>query len=247
MATKKENIAKIDIEEMAKAGVHFGHRSSNMNPKMKPYIAGIRNTINVFDLEKTIEKMQEALQFLNKLVAEGKTVLFVGTKVQVKYIVREVAEQCAFPYVNERWLGGTFTNFTGITKRLDYFKDLERKRAAGELEKYTKKERLEIDKELKRLEIKFGGIKNMTKLPDAIFICDMKKDEIAVREANQTGVKIIGIADANVDPGLADFPIPGNDDAASSVRYILEKVKEIILKAKSEIPSVKQEVPSEKK
>jgi len=247
MATKKENIVKIDIEEMAKAGMHFGHRSSNMNPKMKPYIAGIRNTINVFDLAKTGEKLQEALGFVDKLISEGKSLLFVGTKVQVKKFVREIAEQCGQPYVTERWLGGTFTNFNGVLKRLDYFKDLERKRAAGELEKYTKKERLEIDKELKKLEIKFGGIKNLTRLPDAIFVCDMKKDYIAVREAKQRGVKVVGIADANVDPDWADFPIPANDDAASSVRYIMEKVKEVILKAKSEIPPAKADIVSEKK
>ena len=225
--TKKVDF-KLDTEEMAQAGVHFGHRTSRVHPKMQPYLYGVRNTVHIIDLEKTKEKFEEALKFIQELISENKILLLVGTKIQVKDLVKEIAKDCSLPYVNERWLGGTFTNFEIIKKRIEYFKDLEKKKAAGELEKYTKKERAKIDQELRDLEIKFGGIKNLEKLPDAIFVLDMKKDEAAVKEARMKGVKVIGISDTNVDPTLADYPIPANDDAISSVKYILEKVKEVI-------------------
>lgn len=217
---------------MAQAGLHFGHKTSKINPKMKPFICGTRNSIYIIDLEKTVDKFNEALDFIQELVSEGKTILLVGTKVQAKDIIRETAEECGVPYVSERWLGGTFTNFETIKKRLDYFKDLENKRKTGELEKYTKKEKANFDREIKGLQMRFGGIKDMTRTPEAIFVSDMKKDILAVKEAKAKGVKVIGIADTNVDPNLADFPIPANDDAITSIRYILAKVKEAILNAK---------------
>jgi len=226
----KEKDFNLNLEEMAKAGLHFGHRTSNINPKIKPYIFGTRNTIHIFDLEKTAEKMKEALKFIKELASENKILLVVGTKIQVKKMTEELAKACDLPYVSERWLGGTFTNFDTILKRIEYFKSLEKKKKEGELEKYTKKERAKIDKVLKDLEIKIGGIRNLTKLPDAILILDMKKDLLAVKEARMRGVKIVGIADTNVDPELADYPIPANDDAISSVKYILDKVKEAISK-----------------
>ena len=224
---KKANF-NLDPEEMAKAGVHFGHRTSRIHPKMKPYLYGVRNTVHIIDLEKTAEKFKEALKFIQELIAENKILLLVGTKIQVKNLVKDMAKDCNLPYVAERWLGGTFTNFETLKKRIEYFKDLEKKKVAGELEKYTKKEKAKIDQELRDLEIKFGGIKDLEKLPDAIFVIDMKKDAISVKEARMKGVKVIGIADTNVDPTLADYPIPANDDAISSVKYILEKVKEVI-------------------
>ncbi len=226
----QEKDFNLNLEEMAKAGLHFGHRTSNINPKIKPYIFGTRNTIHIFDLEKTAEKMKEALKFIKELASENKVLLVVGTKIQVKKMTEELAKACDLPYVSERWLGGTFTNFDTILKRIEYFKSLEKKKKEGELEKYTKKERAKIDKVLKDLETKIGGIRNLTKLPDAIFVLDMKKDLLAVKEARMKGVKIIGIADTNVDPELADYPIPANDDAISSVKYILDKVEEVISK-----------------
>ncbi|MDI6591873.1 MAG: 30S ribosomal protein S2 [Patescibacteria group bacterium] len=234
---KKEIDFKIDVEEMARAGLHFGHRTSRVNPKMEPYLYGVRNTIHIIDLEKTKEKLEEALKFIQELIAENKILLLVGTKIQVKDLIKEIAAECGLPYVNERWLGGTFTNFETIKKRIEYFKDLEKKKKEGELEKYTKKERAKIDKELRDLEIKFGGIKDLEKLPDAIFVSDMKKDHLAVKEARQKGIKVIGISDTNVDPTLADYPIPANDDAISSVKYILEKVKEVIKNQKLKVKS----------
>jgi len=226
--------SQLDTEEMARAGLHFGHGTSRINPKMEPYIYGVRNTVYIINLEKTKEKLEEALKFISGLAAEGKNMLIVGTKVQVKELVKETAKECGLPYVSERWLGGTFSNFEIIRKRIEYFKNLEKKKTEGELEKYTKKEKSQFDKEIKNLEIKFGGIKEMAKLPEAVLVLDMKKDELVVREAKMKGIKVIGIADTNIDPTLADYPIPANDDAMSSVKYILDKVKETILKAKEQ-------------
>lgn len=228
---KKEDL-KLDTEEMAKAGLHFGHRTSAVHPKMMPYLYGVRNTVHVIDLEKTKEKLAEALKFIQELISENKVLLIVGTKVQVKDMAKELARECGLPFITERWLGGTFTNFDIIKKRVDYFKDLEKKKAEGELEKYTKKERAKIDLEIRDLETKFGGVKDLEKLPDAVFVLDMKKDALAVKEAREKGVKVIGISDTNIDPTLADYPIPANDDAISSVQYILDRVREAIKKAK---------------
>ncbi len=233
----------IVVEEMGRAGLHFGHRTSRINPKMKPFIFGVRNSVHIIDLEKTAEKLKEALEFVQKLISENKTLLLVGTKIQIKNLVKETAIEYGLPYVVNRWLGGTFTNFEVIKKRIEYFKDLESKKEKGELEKYTKKERAKFDKELRDLEKNVGGIKNLTQLPDAILVLDMKKDELSVKEAKKRGVKVIGISDTNTDPALADYPIPANDDSISSVKYILEKVKEVILKTKSEIQSTKSETP----
>jgi len=222
----------INVEEMAQLGVHFGHRTSKVHPKMKPYLFGARNTVHIIDLEKTAEKLKEALIFIQQLISENKVLLLVGTKVQAKELVKSTAKECGLPYVSERWLGGTFTNFETIKKRIDYFKELEKKKNEGELEKYTKKERIEIDKELRNLELKVGGIKNLIQLPEAIFVLDMRKDALSIKEAKRKGIKVIALADTNSDPTLADYVIPANDDAISSLRYILDKVKNIVLKAK---------------
>jgi len=230
---KKSNFG-INPEEMTEAGLHFGHRVSRCHPKMKPYLFGVRNTVHIIDLEKTARKLEEALNFIQKLISEEKILMIVGTKIQAKELVKKIAQDCGLPYVSERWVGGTFTNFEIIKKRIDYFKDLERKKIQKEFEKYTKKEQAKIEEELNDLEIKFGGIKNLEKIPDAILVLDMKKDKVAIAEARKKGIKIIAIADTNVDPDWADYPIPGNDDAISSIKYILEKVAEVIKKARKE-------------
>jgi small subunit ribosomal protein S2 len=252
MQAVKENLKKeeeknefnINPEEMLRAGLHFGHQTSKTHPKMKPYIFGVRNTVHIFDLEKTAEKLKEALSFIQRMAAENKILLFVGTKIQIKNLIKEVAQEIGSPHVSERWLGGTITNFGVIKSRIEYFKDLERKKETGELEKYTKKERLEFDQELEKLRMKFEGIKGLSKVPDAIFVVDIKKESSAVKEAKDKEIKVIGICDTNVDPTLVDYPIPANDDAISSVKYILEKVKEVISKAKSEIRNPKSETNS---
>lgn len=225
----------INTEEMAKAGVHFGHKSSKVHPKMGPYLYGVRNGIHIIDLKETKEKLEKALNFIENLISENKVLLVVGTKIQIKDLVKNFAKECGLLYVSERWLGGTFTNFEVIKKRINHFKELEDKRAKGELEKYTKRERAKIDLELKNFERKFGGIKDMEDLPDAIFILSMEKDNLVVKEAIKRNIEIIAISDSNTDPTLADYPIPANDDAVSSVRYILEKVKDVILKARQEV------------
>lgn len=230
MEKTKETDFNLNIEEMAKAGLHLGHRVSSVHPKTMPYIYGVRNSIHIIELEKTKEKLAEALKFIQQIISENKLLLIVGTKIQTKELVKELAEECGLPYITERWLGGTFTNFDVIKKRVEYFKEQEKKKGEGDFEKYTKKEKAKIDQELKKLEMKFGGIKNMDRVPDAIFVVDMKKDALAVKEAREKGVKVIAICDTNTDPTLADYPIPANDDAISSVKYILDKVKEAIKK-----------------
>ena len=222
----------ISVEEMAEAGVNLGHRVSKLHPKMKPYVSGVKNNIHLFDLEKTAKELEKALAFVSKVVADGKSIIFVGTKIQLKGIVQLAAEECGVPYVTERWLGGTFTNFETIQKRVSYFKDLEKKKESGELEKYTKRERLDFDREIAKLKIKFEGIRNMQKLPDAVFIFGIDKDITAAREAKKKGIKIISIVDTNVNPDIVDYPIPASDDAISAVGYIIEKVKETILSSK---------------
>ncbi len=230
--TKKDTEKNV-LEEMAEAGLHLGHKTSKVHPNMKPYIYGMRNYIHIIDLEKTQEKMEEALSFIKKVVAEGGKILFVGTKFQLKNIVKETARECESPHITERWLGGTFTNFSTIKKRIDYFKDLREKRKKGELEKYTKKERADIDKEIADLEIKFGGLIDLEGLPSAVFVADTANNLSAVKEAKKKGVKVVAIIDTNTDPTLVDYPIPANDDAISSVKYISEKIKNAILKSKS--------------
>lgn len=232
MAEPKKKIPKIDIDEMAAAGVHLGHRTSKLHPKMENFIAGIRNTVHVIDLEKTVKCLEKALGFIATLSKEKKVLLFVGTKIPLKDLVKETAKDCHMPYVTERWLGGTFSNFKVITQRAQYFKNLQKEKKEGKLNKYTKKERLKIEKELVDLKTKFEGIQNMEQLPEAVFLCDIIKDNLALKEAKMKGIKTIALVDTNVDPTPVDYPIPANDDAISSVKYILEKVKETILKSK---------------
>ena len=226
----EKNTFSLDQKEMAQAGLCFGHKTSKINPKMKPYIKEIRNLVHIIDLEMTAERLEEALKYIKELISKKGTIMLVGTKIQVKKLIEDTAEECNLPYVIQRWVGGTFTNFDIIKKRVNRFKDLEENKKKGEFDKYTKKERSKIDKELSNLKAKFGGLRDLKELPNAVFVCDIKSDELAVKEARNKGIKIIAIADTNVNPDLVDYPIPANDDAISSVKYILEKVKEVILK-----------------
>ena len=223
---------KLSVEEMEKAGVNLGHKVSKLHPKMKQYVSGVKNNVHLFDLEKTAKELAKALTFISKVVSDGKSIIFVGTKIQLKAIIKEAAEECGVPSVTERWLGGTFTNFETIQKRVNYFKDLQRKKETGELAKYTKKEQLDFDKEIAHLKIKFDGIRNMSKLPEAVLIFGLDKDITCAREAKRKGIKIISIVDTNVNPDIVDYPIPANDDAISSVRYIIDRVKETIINSK---------------
>ncbi len=233
---KKEKDYSLDIEKMAQAGLHFGHKKGNIHPNMKPYLYGLRGSVYLIDLEKTKEKMEEALNFVSNLVSENKKILVVGTKIQAKDLTKEFAEECELPYVNERWIGGTFTNFKVIKKRIDYFKTLKEKREKELFESRTKKELSDIDVELKDFERRFGGIKDLKDLPDAILVLSMKKDSITIKEARKKDVAVVGVSDADFDPELADYPIPANDDSIDSVKYILEKFKKVILEAKKKAP-----------
>lgn len=220
----------ISVDDMIQAGLGYGHDKSKLNPKMRDYIAKQKDRVYLIDLEKTAEKLSEALDFAKKLKDEGKTILFVGTKVATRDLIKTVATDCHSPYVSDRWIGGTFTNFKEIRKRINYFKELEERVKDIDFEKkYVKKERLKIAKEIERLTLKFSGIKNMEELPAAVFIADIDEDVIALREARQAGVKIIAITDTNVDPTLVDYAIPGNDDAYTSVEYVLYKMQEAII------------------
>jgi small subunit ribosomal protein S2 len=227
--TKTESKYNISIEEMIQAGLGYGHEKAKLNPKMKDYVLRQKDRVFVIDLDKTAEKLEKALDFVSQLRKEGKVVLFVGTKVAMRDLVKKVAEETKSPYVVDRWIGGTFTNFKELKKRIGYFKDLEARVKEIDFEKkYVKKERIKMMKEIERLKIKFDGIKGMEQLPDAIFIVDAVEDKIALGEARQSKIPVIAIADTNVDPTQITFPIPGNDDAYTSVEYVLYKIQSIL-------------------
>lgn len=212
---------KLDLESMLKSGVHFGHQKSRKDPRMEPYIYTTRKGISILDLQKTLEKLEEALAFLKEIKDSGKQVLFVGTKKQIKDIIQSAAKRCEMPYIVERWLGGTFTNFRVIRSRAKYLNDGLSKMEKGEFNMYTKLERMKKAEELERLEKKMGGIKNMAELPGVVFVADVKEDELAIKEARKVGIPVVGIVDTNCNPAVVDYPIPANDDAISSVRLIL--------------------------
>lgn len=220
---------KVDpiTQEMLAAGLHFGHKTSKTHPKMKPYITGVRNTVHIIDLEKTKEKLKEAAEYVKQLKAEGKILLLVGTKVQQRSLIQAFAQACGLPYVTERWIGGTLTNFNTIVKRIERLKDLEQQRSTGEWdEKYTKKEQLDLKEEIQGLQATFGGIKELSKVPDAVFVCDLKENALAVREAKKRGIPVIAISDTNTNPEEADYFIPANNDAVSALQYVLGKIQE---------------------
>jgi small subunit ribosomal protein S2 len=225
----------LDIPSMLKAGVHFGHKNSRWNPKMKEYIFGARNNIHIIDLEKTISMLQKALDFMKTTVENGGKILFVGTKPQARQLVENIANSLEMPYVKNRWLGGTFTNFKEIKRRLRYFNDQKKLTEGDEMKKYTKYEQGQIRKEIDRMSEKMGGIKNMDKLPQAVFLIDIKENALAVKEARNTGIPTIAITDTNTDPTLVDYPIPANDDALSSLKYILGIVAKNITEAEKKV------------
>jgi small subunit ribosomal protein S2 len=220
------------IEEMLKAGMHFGHRTSRWHPKMAPFIFTSRNGVHVFDLVKTRQMLAEALDFITKSISENKTILFVGTKMQVKSQLAKMAAEASVPYVSEKWLGGLFTNFAVVKKLIKKYKDLLEKKEAGKLDKYTKKERLEFDREINKLSLKVGGLTNLIKIPDAIFIWDIKNEKTALREAKMKNVPVVAVCDTNANPDGVTNIIPANDDATKSAKMILKAVKEAILEGR---------------
>jgi small subunit ribosomal protein S2 len=218
----------ITLMDMLKAGVHFGHKTSLWNPKMAGYIYTQRNNIHILDLEKTKAKLASALGFAREVAARGGTVLFVGTKRQAKDMVRKAAESAGMPYVVTRWLGGTFTNFRTIQKTIKKMERYEKMIADGEIKKYTKKEQLMIAREVEKMKLFFSGIKDMKKLPDAVFVLDVKYDHIPVEESRQSKVKVIGLVDTNSDPTKIDYVIPSNDDAIKVIEFMANAMADAI-------------------
>ncbi len=212
------------------AGAHFGHQTKRWNPKMEEYLYGSEEGVHIFDLTKTKPLLEEALEFLAKLSKDGKKVLILGTKKQIKDKVAEVAEKVGMPYVNERWLGGTISNFNQMKNSIKKMEELKEGVISGEFAKYTKKERLLIDREIDRLEKFFGGIKELKEIPDALFVIDTKREAAAVYEASNKKIPIIAVVDSNSDPDPIDYPIPMNDDASKALEYILDLVEKAIVK-----------------
>ena len=227
-------MASITMKELLEAGVHFGHQTKRWNPKMKQYIFGERNGIYIIDLQKTLKLFKEATQFVADMTAQGKIVLFVGTKRQAQDAIAEEANRCGMFYVNQRWLGGLLTNFSTIQKSIKRLKELDGMATDGRYEILPKKEVTRLERERMALEKNLSGIKNMPRLPDAIFVIDSKNEEIAVAEARRLGVPVIAIVDTNCDPDLVDYPIAGNDDAIRSVRMVLTTVAQTVMRARAE-------------
>jgi small subunit ribosomal protein S2 len=216
------------MKELLEAGVHFGHQTKRWNPRMKEYIFGERNGIYIIDLQKTLKMFKEASKFVQELAATGKVVLFVGTKRQAQDAIAEEAQRCSMFYVNQRWLGGLLTNWVTVQKSVKRLKELDDMATDGRYELLPKKEVIKLERERKHLQANLAGIKNMSRLPDAIFVIDSNKEQIAVREARKLGIPVVAVVDTNCDPSEVDYVIPGNDDALRAIRLFTSKISESI-------------------
>ncbi len=221
----------ISMKQLLEAGVHFGHQTRRWNPKMAPYIFTERNGIHIIDLQKTVGKLDEAYKAVSEIVSQGGTILFVGTKKQAQDAVKTEAERCGMYFVNERWLGGMLTNFRTIQSRIARLRQIERMSEDGTFDVLPKKEVIGLRKEWDKLEKNLGGIKDMSRIPDAIFVIDPKKENICVQEARALGITLIGIGDTNCDPDELDYIIPGNDDAIRAVKLIVSKMADAVIEA----------------
>ena len=219
-------MANITMKELLEAGVHFGHQTKRWNPRMKEYIFGERNGIYIIDLQKTLKMFKEASKFVQELTAAGKTVLFVGTKRQAQDAIAEEAKRCGMFYVNQRWLGGLLTNWVTVQKSVKRLKELDEMATDGRYELLPKKEVIKLERERKHLEANLAGIKNMNRLPDAVFVIDSNKEQIAVREARKLGIPVVAVVDTNCDPTEVDYVIPGNDDALRAIRLFTSKISD---------------------
>jgi small subunit ribosomal protein S2 len=236
---------KVGLEDLLRSGVHFGHLTRRWNPKMRPYIFMERNNIHIIDLQKTLQYLKAAYDALKDIVASGEEVLFVGTKTQAKELILGEATRCGMPYIAERWLGGTLTNFSTIKKSIRKLEGLEKKVHDGTIEKLIKKERLHIEREIEKMKKVFAGIQNMKRLPGAVFVVDTRKEEIAVKEAKKIGIPIFAVVDTNCDPDLIDFPIPGNDDSAKSIGLITKIIADAVAESKMVLEEKRQEQEEE--
>ncbi|MGM0501147.1 MAG: 30S ribosomal protein S2 [Bacillota bacterium] len=237
----------VTMKQLLETGVHFGHRTRRWNPKMEEYIFTERNGIYIVDLQQTMKLAEDAYNFVRDLISDDNNILFVGTKRQAQETIEEEAERCGMPYVNQRWLGGMLTNYQTIKKRIDRLEEIEQMEEDGVLEVLPNKEALELEREREKLQRFLGGIRDMNGLPDALFVVDPKKEEIAVAEANKLGIPVIGIADTNCDPDVIDHIIPGNDDAIRAVKLITGIIADAVLEGKQgeQIQEAQQEEQQE--
>ncbi len=221
-------MAVVTMKQLLEAGVHFGHRTRRWNPKMKPYIFTERNGIHILDLQQTIRQMTKAYNLVRDTVRDGGTILFVGTKKQAQQTIKENAERVGMPYVVTRWLGGTLTNFQTIRQRVDYLIQLEQMREAGEFDRLPKKEALKLNRLIEKLQYRVGGLRTMRELPNLVFVVDVRREELAVKEANRLGIPVIAMVDSNCDPDLIDLVIPSNDDAIRAIKLIVGKIADAV-------------------
>jgi small subunit ribosomal protein S2 len=229
------------MNELLEAGVHFGHSRGRWNPKMAPFLYGVRQGIHIIDLNKTLVYLRQAYHFVADSVAQGAEVLFVGTKKQAKDIIKEEAERCGAHYVNERWVGGLLTNFATVRKSILKLQTLERMEAEGVFDVLPKKEVKALRKKMERLRKLYGGIINMKRLPDIIWVVDTVRENIAVQEAKKLGITVVAVADSNCDPDVIDYPIPGNDDAIKSIKLLTSKIADAVLEGKTRRESLGEE------
>jgi len=240
-----KNMSVISMKQLLEAGVHFGHQTRRWNPKMAPYIYTERNGIHIIDLQKSVGMVDDAYNAISDIVSNGGTVLFVGTKKQAQDSVKSEAERCGMYYVNERWLGGMLTNFKTIESRIARLKAIEKMSEDGTFDVLPKKEVIQLKKEWEKLEKNIGGIKEMTRIPDAIFVVDPKKEHICIQEAHSLGITLLGICDTNCDPEELDFVIPGNDDAIRAVKLIVSAMADAVIEANQGQAADAEEAPAE--
>jgi small subunit ribosomal protein S2 len=235
---------EITMKELLEAGVHFGHQTRRWNPKMKEYIFGERNGIHIIDLQKTLKMFRDAARFVSEVTGAGKTILFVGTKRQAQEAIKEEAQRCGMYFVNQRWLGGTLTNWATLQKSIKRLKELKAMIEDGRMAQLSKKEAARLERELKHLQQNMEGIENMATPPDALFVIDSNSEEIAVREARRMGIPVVGVVDTNCDPDLVDWVVPGNDDALRAIRLFTSKMADAVLEGRN-LYEATQAVPEE--
>jgi small subunit ribosomal protein S2 len=236
----------VSMKQLLEAGVHFGHQTRRWNPKMSPFIFAERNGIHIIDLQQTVTRLNEAYKFVATITAEGESILFVGTKKQAQEAVEQEAKRCGMFYVNQRWLGGMLTNFQTIQARIRYLKDLQARKERGEFERLPKKEAQHLEEQMARLERTLGGIKDMRRLPAALFAVDTRKEHTAILEARRLEIPVIALADTNCDPDEMDYPIPANDDAIRAVRLLCTKIADAALEGRRQLEAQqKDQEPSE--
>ncbi len=234
-------VSEIVVKEILEAGVHFGHKTSRWNPKMRPYIYGRRNLIHIIDIKETVRGLLRAKRYLQRVAAQGSLILFVGTKRQAAQQVNEAATECGMPWVIERWLGGTLTNFRTVRSRLKRLEQLEEMESSGELATYSKKEQSRLNRELRKINRNLGGIRDLNRLPEAVVVVDPHKEKNCIHEARILGIKIVALIDTDSDPDQVDLPIPGNDDSIRSIRFILSHLSAAVVQGKGQLPEPKDD------